>query len=127
MTDQNEMRRVFTALESDATDGRLIVEQGVAEACAAECERYIEELTDLAYRTENLDYAASFGALRSSQALGGKFRDLAMGGVGSGSFRDALRQHIEVVQAMAEMFRKANAAYDATESANTSDIDSTVR
>ncbi|MFC8047946.1 hypothetical protein [Nocardia sp. NPDC057353] len=122
MTEQRQARDEFATLAGEATGGRLILLSGTAEACAAECDRYVQTLRDLQFRTEDLTRADAFGILGSAQALGRKFEELSMGGAGSGSMRDALGQHIETVQAMADMFRKAGAAYTATEEGNTANI-----
>lgn len=122
MTDTRTMRQEFSDLATGAEAGQLYVEKGVAEVCAQYCDDYARELNSLALRTRNLVRADSFGTLPSAQLLGGKFYELAVGGVGSGSFYDALRQHIEAVEAMADMFRKAGAAYSATEQGNTANV-----
>lgn len=122
MTDTRTTSQEFAALATEAQNGQLLVEKGVAESCAAQCDDYALQLRNLATRTGSLVRVDSFGTLRSAQLLGGKFNDLAVGEVGTGSFLEALRKHIEAVEAMADMFRKAGAAYTATEHGNTSDI-----
>ncbi|MFC8530204.1 DUF3558 family protein [Nocardia sp. NPDC057227] len=96
----------FEALAGRAAAGELRIASGVAEACAAECDRYVQELISLRRRTASIVNLDSFG----------------VGGPGSGSLSAALGQHIETAQSMADMFRKAGAAYAATEAGNASDL-----
>ncbi len=107
----NEMAAQFQTLASEATAGKLIIEYNAAENCAKWCDEYIKDLQVLAGRTQQMVYVDSFGDLDSSKALGKKFADLAEGGAGSGSYADAATQHIEILTAMADMYRKAGAAY----------------
>ncbi|MEV0357444.1 hypothetical protein AB0H71_15410 [Nocardia sp. NPDC050697] len=116
------MSDAFEILAGEATEGRLRITDGVAAACAAECDRHVQVLVDLQRRTADLVNVEAFGTLNSATILGDKFRKLAMGGDGSGSFREALQRHIETVQSMADMFRKAGAAYAATEQDNTANL-----
>ncbi|MFC3962573.1 hypothetical protein [Nocardia jiangsuensis] len=117
----------FAALATEASEGRLRITAEVAEACAAECDRYVLVLQDLRQRTADVVNVDSFGALNSAITLGTKFQELAVGGPGSGSLSAALGQHIETVQSMADMFRKAGAAYTATEAGNTTDLSAQAR
>ncbi|MEV6658476.1 hypothetical protein [Nocardia fluminea] len=107
----NELAKNFQDLAGDATAGRLIIEYDAAERCAKWCDDYKADLQALAYRTQSMVAVDSFGTLNSARSLGKKFVDLAEGGAGSGSYADAAAQHIEVLTAMADMYRKAGAAY----------------
>ncbi|MFD3463472.1 hypothetical protein ACFWVM_27485 [Nocardia fluminea] len=107
----NELAKNFQDLAGDATAGRLIIEYDAAERCAKWCDDYKADLQALAYRTQSMVAVDSFGTLNSARSLGKKFVDLAEGGAGSGSYADAATQHIEVLTAMADMYRKAGAAY----------------
>ncbi|MFC3963990.1 hypothetical protein [Nocardia jiangsuensis] len=122
MADTSDSVQSFTGLATDADNSRLMIQPGTAERCAAECDTYVLQLRALYRRAESVVHVDSFGALPSAQKLGGKFRDLAIGGAGTGSYREAIQKHIETVEAMADMFRKAGAAYAATEQGNTADI-----
>ncbi|MFE3547023.1 hypothetical protein ACFXK0_29015 [Nocardia sp. NPDC059177] len=111
MADTNGMAQQFKTLAGEAAAGRLIIEYDAAERCAKWCEDYINDLNDLARRTQRMVTVDSFGDLNSAKALGRKFAELAEGGEGSGSYFDAARQHIEILTQMADMYRKAGAAY----------------
>lgn len=117
----------FEALAREAVAGELRIAPGVAEACAAECDRYVQELIALRRRTASIVNVDSFGALNSATILGAKFQELAVGGSGSGSLSEALGRHIETVQSMADMFREAGAAYTATEDGNAADLSAEAR
>ncbi|WP_067648220.1 hypothetical protein [Nocardia harenae] len=115
------MKNAFTELAGAATDGQLLITAEVAESCAQQCDQYVQVLIGLRARTSDLVFVESFGTLESARLLGGKFRDLATG-EGPGSLSTSLQDHILVVQSMADMFRKAGAAYAATEQDNTANI-----
>ncbi|WP_067656032.1 hypothetical protein [Nocardia harenae] len=121
---QNSTAQEFARLAELAAANEIALAEGVAERCAQLCDDYAEQLIDLRNRTRTIMHVDSFGALRSARELGAKFEQLAIGGPGSGSFAAALEEHIGVVEAMADMFRKAGAAYRATESGNATDISS---
>ncbi|WP_446224165.1 hypothetical protein ACTWPB_02765 [Nocardia sp. IBHARD005] len=107
----NEMATNFQTLGGEAAAGRLIIESGAADNCARWCDEYIKDLQLLSGRTQQMVYIDSFGDLDSAKALGKKFANLAEGGAGTGSYADAATQHIEILRAMADMYRKASAAY----------------
>ncbi|MFD4457028.1 hypothetical protein [Nocardia sp. NPDC058480] len=111
MADTNEIAQRFQTLAGEAAAGCLIIEFDSAERCAKWCEDYIDDLNNLARRTQRMVTIDSFGNLDSAKALGKKFADLAEGGPGTGSYIDAARQHIEILTQMADMYRKAGAAY----------------
>ncbi|MFF0544400.1 hypothetical protein [Nocardia thailandica] len=113
MTTPTEMTKEFQRLAGEASAGRLIIEYDAAERCARWCDDYVTDLRRLVARTQNLVSVDSFGKLTSAIALGKKFNDLALGGAGTGSYADAATKHIEVIEAMADMYRKAGAAYQA--------------
>ncbi|MFB7877672.1 hypothetical protein ACFC06_20685 [Nocardia sp. NPDC056064] len=108
---QNEMADKFKTLAGEASSGQLIIEYAAATQCANLCDAYIADLTDLSNRTRQMVFVGSFGDLESSKALGKKFVDLAEGGEGTGSYLDAATKHIEILTQMADMYRKAGAAY----------------
>ncbi|MFE3320393.1 hypothetical protein [Nocardia sp. NPDC059195] len=107
----NDLATNFQSMAGEAAAGRLIIEYDAAERCAKWCDAYIADLRALSLRTQSMVLADSFGSLNSAKALGKKFADLAEGGPGTGSYADAATQHIEILTAMADMYRKAGAAY----------------
>ncbi|MEV4154130.1 hypothetical protein AB0J48_14025 [Nocardia salmonicida] len=107
----NELATEFQKLAGEATSGSLIIEFQAADNCAKLCDAYIADLQTLAGRTQRMVLADSFGDLNSATELGKKFANLAEGGPGSGSYAEAATQHIEILTAMADMYRKAGAAY----------------
>ncbi|GEM29815.1 hypothetical protein NN3_08220 [Nocardia neocaledoniensis NBRC 108232] len=111
MAAPNILAQQFQTLASEAAAGRLIIEVDAAERCAKLCEDYITDLNGLARRTQRMVTVDSFGDLNSAKELAKKFANLAEGGEGSGSYFDAARQHIEILTQMADMYRKAGAAY----------------
>ncbi|MFE1594480.1 hypothetical protein [Nocardia sp. NPDC058705] len=107
----NELATTFQGLAGQAAAGQLIIEFDAAERCAKWCDAYITDLRGLALRTQSMVLVDSFGDLNSATTLGKKFADLAEGGPGTGSYADAVTKHIEILTAMADMYRKAGAAY----------------
>ncbi|WP_156677512.1 MULTISPECIES: hypothetical protein [Nocardia] len=111
MADINETAKQFQTLAGEASAGRLVIEEDAAKRCAQRCEDYRTELDQLSFRAQRMVQVDSFGDLESAIALGGKFAKLANGDAGSGSYAEAIRQHQEVLAAMADMYRKAGEAY----------------
>ncbi|MFC4377142.1 hypothetical protein ACFO5K_23950 [Nocardia halotolerans] len=107
----NETAKEFQRLAGEASAGRLIIEDGAAERCAGWCDAHSAELDVLARRAQRMVFVDSFGDLNSANKLGDKFFQLAQGGAGSGSYTDAIAKHQEILTAMADMYRKAGAAY----------------
>ncbi|WP_278264778.1 hypothetical protein [Nocardia sp. AG03] len=114
---ENKVADQFKSLAGKAESGELIIEQGAAARCAARCEAYIADLQALSFRTQRMVNADSFGDLDSAEKLAAKFATLAEGGPGTGSYLDAATTHIEILTQMAEMYRKAGAAYEACDEA----------
>ncbi|WP_280341406.1 hypothetical protein [Nocardia neocaledoniensis] len=108
---ENVLAREFQTLAGEAASGHLIIEADAAERCAKWCDDYIADLRGLSLRTRRMVDADSFGDLASAKELAKKFANLAEGGEGSGSYLDAATKHIEVLTHMADMYRKAGAAY----------------
>ncbi|MGW0635572.1 hypothetical protein [Nocardia salmonicida] len=117
MADTNETAKEFQRLAGEASAGRLIIEDGAAERCAARCDEYITELNLLTRRAQRMVFVDSFGDLDSAIKLGDKFFQLAQGGAGSGSYTEAIAKHQEILASMADMYRKAGAAYRACDEA----------
>ncbi|PKV78103.1 hypothetical protein [Nocardia fluminea] len=117
MADTNETAKEFQRLAGEAAAGTLIIEYDAAERCAKWCDDYSAQLTSLSQRAKAMVFAESFGDLRSATTLGEKFATLAQGGPGSGSYTDAITKHQEILTAMADMYRKAGAAYKACDEA----------
>ncbi|MGW5573826.1 hypothetical protein ACWEVD_21750 [Nocardia thailandica] len=117
MTTPTGMAQEFARLAGEAQAGRLVIEFDAAERCAKWCDDYANELRSLTRRAQGLVNVDSFGSLNSAKTLGQKFYDLATGGAGTGSFTQATAEHIKVIEAMADMYRKAGAAYQACDAA----------
>jgi hypothetical protein len=110
------MKQEFSRLASEAQSGRLLIEHGVAQYCIKLCNDYVSQLQGLENRCQGLVITSAFGDLSSAQKLASKFANLAYDDSGY-SYKNALIKHIEVVQQMADMFRKADAAYLAADEA----------
>ncbi|MBF6353313.1 hypothetical protein IU449_01915 [Nocardia higoensis] len=113
MTTPSQLATEFQRLAGEAAAGRLIIEFDAAERCAKWCDEYIGNIRKSALHAQAAVRIDSFGNLTSASTLGQKFYDLANGAQGSGSFTDAMREHIAIIEAMADMYRKAGAAYQA--------------
>ncbi|MBF6353311.1 hypothetical protein IU449_01900 [Nocardia higoensis] len=117
MTTPSKTVEELKRLAGEAESGRLVIELGAAERCAKYCDDYVSRLRILQRNSQEVMKVDSFGNLTSATTLGTKFQSLADGGEGSGSFTDAVVQHIAVIEAMADMYRKAGAAYQACDEA----------
>jgi hypothetical protein len=110
-----EQVKEFQRLAGEAQAGNLYIEADAAKRLAKVCENYVTDLRGLALGAQNMVVVESFSDLASSKALGQKFYDLATGGTGSGSYTASIAEHIEILEAMQDMYVKAGAAYEAAD------------
>jgi len=113
MASPSDVTKEFQRLAGEASAGHLVIADDAAERCAKWCDDYVNELRLLTVRAQDMIYIDSFGNMNSAITLGTKFLELANGGQGTGSYSDAINEHITVLEAMADMYRKAGAAYKA--------------
>ncbi len=106
-----DMTNQFKNLAQAAVNGQLVFDPDTAKKCINICNSHVNDLQNFQLQTGNLVHVEAFGTLNSATALGKKFQDLAAGSPGSGSLQEAISKRIEVVQAMADMFKKAGDAY----------------
>lgn len=106
----------WSGLASAAGEGRLRMEPGTAEACAAACDEARLSLVDHAMTLNQAQRLDGLGVWGSGQQLATKFREKVTGG--DASANEVLRAHQEVLETMAQTFRSAGAAYSATEEQN---------
>ncbi|GAB2664150.1 hypothetical protein [Nocardia goodfellowii] len=105
----------FQRLAGEAQAGNFYIEVGAARDLVNYCKNYITELRTLAGRAENIVVVDSFSNFESSRALGEKFSELATGGSGTGSYTAAITEHIKILEALADMYTKAGAAFEAAD------------
>jgi hypothetical protein len=121
MADDNkiDMKQQFVNFANGAASGQLLIEDGVANRCIMHCQDFLVDLTDLMNSCSNLVHVESFGSLNSAKALGQSFSDLGDGGSSkvSGSLKDAIKERIDAIQAMEQMFTKARDAFLASDEA----------
>jgi hypothetical protein len=111
MVDSVDMKQQFAALADGAGSGQLVIEDGVADKCIQHCKNHLVDLNALMNQAQFLGHVDAFGDLNSAKYLATKFDTLGTGGAGSGSFVDAVKQRIAVVEQMEEMFKKARDAF----------------
>ncbi|HEY5857076.1 MAG TPA: hypothetical protein VIW24_24320 [Aldersonia sp.] len=79
------------------------------------CSTLIDELEELWRRSRFVSKREAYGILASAQQLGAKFETKA---IGPGGLQDVLKQHIDTVTQLRDLFEKAGHAYrDADERA----------
>ncbi|WP_216903679.1 hypothetical protein [Nocardia alni] len=115
MADQNDMKQQFANLASAAQSGKLLIEDDTAERCAKRCNAYIQELQTQMTTATDLIHQNSFGDLGSAGKYARKIHDLGSGD-SPGSYVGAVKQHIAVLQQMADMFKKAGQAFKNSDS-----------
>ncbi|MFD4182466.1 hypothetical protein [Rhodococcus sp. NPDC058514] len=116
MTELGQTVSEFQQLAAQAESGHLRLNEGVAQKCVQACETFIFALEELRHSAQDLSTLSAYGTLQSAQDLGRKFERKALGEDG---FESIIRQHIEVVQQMQDVFAKAGKAYAAAEESNT--------
>lgn len=112
MSDTTDMKQSFTDLANSAASGQLMIEDGTAQSCISRCKSYIQDLQQLINDAGTAVHTTAFGNLDSASKFIGKFHDLSINdGPGSGGYVAAVKEHIDVVNAMIDMFNKADQAY----------------
>lgn len=122
MVDSADMKNKFATLTDGAGSGQLIIEDGVADQCIRHCQNHLVDLRELSDRTKYIMHVDSFGDLRSANSLAMKFDTLGKGESGDGSYVEAVKQRIAVVEQMEEMFKKARDAFKASDEATQNKI-----
>ncbi|MFD4182468.1 hypothetical protein [Rhodococcus sp. NPDC058514] len=116
MTELGQSISEFQQLAAQADAGHLRLNEDVAHKCIQACETFIGALNELRQSAASMSTISAYGTLQSAQDLGRKFERKALGEDG---FESIIRQHIEVVQQMQDVFAKAGKAYAAAEESNT--------
>ncbi|HEY5857463.1 MAG TPA: hypothetical protein VIW24_26400 [Aldersonia sp.] len=96
------------ALLRNAEAGTLRLDEDVAADCQHACDALLDELNQILRNTGRLSTISAYGTLASAQQLGAKFEAKA---VGEGGMRDVIRQHIDTVTQLRDLFEKAGRAY----------------
>ncbi|KIA64551.1 hypothetical protein [Nocardia vulneris] len=96
-----------------ANAGELTLDESVGVGLAQDCDRNIENLRDLLQLSRNVATVAGFGGFPSGQVLEDKFT--SKGSTGVDSIQNRIREHIDEVTLMKEVFAKAMANYRAVD------------
>lgn len=112
MADPTDLKQTFANLSSSAQSGQLIIEDGTAQACINRCNAYLLDLRTLIQGAGSAVHASAFGNLDSASKFIQKFQKLSTDDTeGSGGYIAVVKEHIDVVNAMIDMFNKADQAY----------------
>lgn len=100
----------FTDLAKAAKGNHIRLKDGAATKCAQMCVNLIAELQSAIKDADSLGVVnKGFGNLPNAQALAQRYADLANGG--DSSLKNALTEHLAVVQDMKDTFVAAGRAY----------------
>lgn len=105
-------------LATDAEAGTLHVTETVARQCDDACATYLAALAEQGTAVRVLAFVDGMGGFDSGKQLARKFSLKASGG--NLSLDEVLRQHVEVVKAMQDFFRRFFTDVDAQDSDNAS-------
>lgn len=94
----------WEGMREKAQAGEFFIAEDVAKKLDAACVAYLTELNKMLETTKNLSNPAAFGIMQSAQDLAAKFHRLAVGE--DGSARSAIKQQIEIIKTMQEMFQQ---------------------
>ncbi|WP_280393982.1 hypothetical protein [Nocardia brasiliensis] len=107
MSDQSTS--TWRALLDAANAGELILDENVGTGLAQDCDRNIENLQDILRSTRIVEVVTGFGGFPSGQVLEQKFT--AKGSTGPDAIKNRIKEHIDEITLMKEVFAKAMANY----------------
>ncbi len=123
MTDSTDMGQLFANLASSAQSGQFMIEDGTAKKCADRCNSYIGTLQDSMRYAKDLVRMNSFGNLNSVNMFTNKIHNLGSDeSAGSGSYANAIKERIDALQKLADMFTKAGEAFTHADAATQAKI-----
>ncbi|WP_338762503.1 hypothetical protein V7968_35490 [Nocardia vulneris] len=111
MSDQSTS--TWRALLDAANAGELILDENVGTGLAQDCDRNIENLQDILRSARIVEVVTGFGGFPSGQVLEQKFT--AKGSTGPDAIKNRIKEHIDEVTLMKEVFAKAMANYRAVD------------
>ncbi|MGX1772341.1 hypothetical protein ACWIGW_09515 [Nocardia brasiliensis] len=107
MSDQSTS--TWRALLDAANAGELILDENVGAGLAQDCDRNIENLQDILRSTRTVEVVTGFGGFPSGQILEQKFT--TKGSTGPDAIKNRIKEHIDEITLMKEVFAKAMANY----------------
>ncbi|WP_433575364.1 hypothetical protein [Nocardia brasiliensis] len=107
MSDEQASR--WQSLLVSANAGELVLDPQVGDGLAQECDRNLDALRDILTVTRDVETIAGFGGFPSGQVLEQKFT--AKGSTGPDAIKNRIKEHIDEITLMKEVFAKAMANY----------------
>ena len=108
----------WQTLKTQAENGELRMEEGIATQLAGRCNTFIDRLDEMLRTAEHLGTLSGFGNLRTAEALRDK---LARKGVGDpDSAANRLKAAIDIVSLMKETFELAGRRIEETDQSTSS-------
>ncbi|QIS04742.1 hypothetical protein F5X71_22570 [Nocardia brasiliensis] len=99
----------WQALLVSANAGELLLNPDVGAQLDQDCDRNIESLRDILESTRDVESVTGFGGFPSGKVLEDKFT--SKGSTGADSIQNRIREHIDEITLMKEVFAKAMANY----------------
>ncbi|MEU2035757.1 hypothetical protein [Nocardia amamiensis] len=118
MSDVSRSR--WQELLGSANSGELFLDENVGRGLAQDCDRHIENLRDVLRLTLDIEYVTGFGGFPSGKVLEDKFT--LKGSSGADSIQTRIKEHIDEVMLMKEVFEKAIENFRSVDQSNSDKI-----
>ncbi|WP_157128781.1 hypothetical protein [Nocardia amamiensis] len=107
-------------LLASANVGELSLDPDIGNGLAQDCDRNIDNLEGVLQLTRNIETVTGFGGFPSGKVLEEKFT--LKGSTGSDSIQNRIREHIDEVKLMREVFVKAIENFRSVDQSNSDKI-----
>ncbi|MBF6299382.1 hypothetical protein IU459_17800 [Nocardia amamiensis] len=107
-------------LLNSANAGELLLDENVGNGLAQDCDRHLESLRDILLVARRVELVSGFGGFPSGQVLEEKFS--LKGSTGADSIQTRIKEHIDEVMLMKEVFEKAIENFRSVDQSNSDKI-----
>ncbi|MGK8555650.1 hypothetical protein [Nocardia gipuzkoensis] len=110
----------WQALRDSANSGELLLDESIGNGLAQDCDRHLDNLRDILAMTQDVAIISGFGGFPSGRVLEEKFT--SKGSTGVDSIRNRIREHIDEVMLMKQVFEKAIENFRSVDQSNSDKI-----
>ncbi|WP_135231955.1 hypothetical protein [Nocardia sp. CS682] len=110
----------WQGLLNSANAGELVLDPAVGNGLAQDCDRNLANLESILEMTQDVGYVTGFGGFPSGEVLQAKFT--LKGSTGEDSIQNRIKEHINEVMLMKQVFAKAIENYHSVDQSNAANL-----
>ncbi|MFF3223689.1 hypothetical protein ACFYV7_12930 [Nocardia suismassiliense] len=110
----------WQGLLNSANAGELVLDPAVGNGLAQDCDRNLANLESILEMTRDVGYVTGFGGFPSGEVLQAKFS--LKGSTGEDSIQNRIKEHIDEVMLMKQVFAKAIENYHSVDQSNANNL-----